>query len=60
MPVVTVGREYGAGGEKVGRLVADRLGVAFADHSLMDEVGARLGLPGADVEVLDVSPGFML
>ena len=60
MPVVTVGREYGAGGEKVGRLVADRLGVAFADQSLMDEVGARLGLPGADVEVLDESPGSLL
>lgn len=60
MPVVTIGREFGAGGEPVGRLVAERLGSPFADHSLMDVVASRLGLPGADVDVLDERPGSLL
>lgn len=60
MPVVTIGREFGAGGEAVGRLVAASLGAEFLDRSLMEEAGRRLGLSSDEVETLDEQPGSLL
>lgn len=42
MPVVTLSREYGAGGLVVGRRVAERLGIDFLDAALISEVSRRL------------------
>ncbi len=36
--VLTISREYGGGGESVGRLLADRLGWRLLDRDLLDEV----------------------
>jgi cytidylate kinase len=36
--VITISREYGGGGESVGRLLADRLGWRLLDRDLLDEV----------------------
>ena len=33
--IITIGREFGAGGRTVGRAVADRLGIAFYDRDLI-------------------------
>lgn len=33
--IITIGREFGAGGRTVGRAVADRLGLAFYDRDLI-------------------------
>ncbi|MGH7903001.1 MAG: AAA family ATPase [Candidatus Dormibacteraceae bacterium] len=60
MPVVTIGREYGAGGETVGHMVAARLGTEFADRSLMERVATRLNLTSQDVETHDEQPGTLL
>lgn len=44
MGVITIAREFGAGGEQVGRLVADRLGWKFLDRHLVSEVARQLAL----------------
>lgn len=45
MPIVTVSREYGAGGLAVGHRTAELLGAEFLDSALIGEVARRLGLP---------------
>jgi cytidylate kinase len=45
MPVVTISREYGAGGLHVGRRVAERLGLDFLDSVLIEETARRLRIP---------------
>ena len=45
MPVITVTRQFGAGGATVGRMLADRLRADFLDSSIINEVARRLQLP---------------
>jgi CMP/dCMP kinase len=45
MPVITISREYGAGGLRLGRLVAERLGLDFVDAVLIEETARRLQVP---------------
>ena len=33
--VITVGRSFGSGGRALGRMIADRLGIAFYDKELL-------------------------
>ena len=40
MPVITIGRQYGAGGETIGAMVAERLGADLVDRKIFEEVGA--------------------
>jgi cytidylate kinase len=42
--VVTVSRQYGAGGLRVGRAVAEALGFAFVDREIVEEAARRLGV----------------
>jgi cytidylate kinase len=44
MPVVTVSRQYGAGGRQVAPLVAQALGFQLADRELIEKAARRLGL----------------
>lgn len=60
MPVITVGRQFGAGGATVGRMLADRLRADFLDSSIIDEVARRLQLPKEEVEAEDEHPGSLL
>ena len=60
MPVVTIGRQIGAGGSSVGHLVANRLNADFLDSALIDEVAHRLQLPKEEVEAEDEQPGSLL
>jgi len=48
VPVITLAREFGAGGETVGHLLADRLGIEYLDGKIVDEAARRLGI-GIDV-----------
>lgn len=57
MPVVTIARLYGAGGEAVGKLLAARLKADFLGPDLIDEVAHRLELPKEEVEAADEHPG---
>src|SRR5205809_932673 len=44
MTVVTISRQYGAGGLRVAPLVADALGFKLADRELIEEAARRLGV----------------
>lgn len=60
MPVVTIARHFGAGGDTVGKMVADRLHADFLGPELIDEVAHRLELPKEEVEAADEHPGTFL
>ncbi|HEU5171122.1 MAG TPA: cytidylate kinase-like family protein [Gemmatimonadales bacterium] len=47
--LITISREYGAGGAEVGRRVAAALGWRFVDNELVDRVAARAGLSPEEV-----------
>ncbi len=53
MPVITISREYGAGGLQIGRRVAERLGLDFVDSLLIAETARRLQLPEETVRRWD-------
>ena len=60
MPVVTIARLYGAGGDSVGKMVAARLKADFVGPELIDEVAHRLELPKEEVAAADEQPGSFL
>jgi Cytidylate kinase-like family len=60
MPVITIGREFGAGGETVGRLVAERLKIDYLDSKIVDEVARRLKFGAEVVENYDEKTGGLL
>lgn len=60
MPVITIGREYGAGGEAVGQLVASKLGADYFDRKIFEEVARRLELPDEEVAAQDEAPDSLL
>lgn len=55
-PVVTIGRQFGAGGLSVGRFVAERLGVPFYDRELLALAAKESGLCEAVLERHDEKP----
>jgi len=54
--VITVEREFGAGGRSVGRIVARLLGARLLEGELVGEVARRLGIGEAEVERTDERP----
>ena len=53
MPVVTVARQMGAGGEEIARLVAQRLGARLFDAELLTLASEQTGIPVRYFELLD-------
>jgi cytidylate kinase len=53
MNVITVSREYGAGGGEVARRLAETLGWELLDHALLHEAAAVEHVPDAELERLD-------
>jgi cytidylate kinase len=47
--IITISRQYGAGGSEVAQRVASALNWKVVDNELVEEVAARAGLPAADV-----------
>lgn len=47
--IITISRQYGAGGSEVARRVSAALGWRVVDNELVEEVASRAGLPVADV-----------
>lgn len=60
MPVITIGRQFGAGGATVGHMLATELKSDFLDSQIIDEVARRLQLPKEEVEAEDEQPGSLL
>jgi cytidylate kinase len=58
--LITISREYGAGGAEVARLVAEALGWRLVDNELLDRIAARAGLSPDDVKDREERvPGFV-
>ncbi|HET7770272.1 MAG TPA: cytidylate kinase-like family protein [Chloroflexota bacterium] len=53
MPVVTIARQMGAGGEEIARLVALRLGARLLDAELLELASEQTGIPLRYFELLD-------
>lgn len=49
MPVITISRQFAAGGSMVAGLVADRLGWQLVDNEFVDRVAAQAGVPPEEV-----------
>lgn len=60
MPVITVARQFGAGGATVGHMLAERLHADFLDSNIINEVARRLQVPKEEVEAEDEHPGSLL
>src|SRR5882762_7011008 len=60
MPVVTIGRQFGAGGTTVGEMLARELKADLLESRIIDEVAHRLQLPKEEVEAEDEQPGSLL
>jgi cytidylate kinase len=50
MPIVTISRQFGAGGSSVAAIVAAELHAEVVDKKLIEEVASRLSLRPSDVE----------
>ena len=48
--IITISREYGAGGRTVGRMIADRLGIPFYDKQLVEQVAQESGFAAKYIE----------
>lgn len=58
--LITISRQYGAGGSEVARLVADQLGWTVVDNEIVDRVARRAGLaPRVVAEQDERVPGFV-
>jgi len=60
MPVITVGRQFGAGGSTVGHMLAAELKIDVLESQIIDHVAHRLQLPKEEVEAEDEQPGSLL
>lgn len=58
--LITISRQYGAGGSSVARLLARRLGWTLVDNDLVDRVAARAGLTPEEVAAQEEkAPGLL-
>lgn len=48
--MITISREYGAGGSTVARMVAERLGWRLVDNEIVEEIARRAGLSVAEAQ----------
>src|ERR1700680_3254235 len=60
MPVITIGRQFGAGGRTVAEMLAGRLKVDVLDSQLINSVAQRLQLPKEEVEAEDEQRAALL
>ena len=48
--IITISREFGAGGRTVGHMVADKLGIPFYDGKLVEDIAKESGFAPKFVE----------
>ena len=53
MPVITLSRQFGAGGAQVGRALAERFGARYLDREIVARAAARAGIPEAEAAGYD-------
>ncbi len=49
-PIITISREYGAGGRSIARGVSERLGIPFYDRDFVKKTAAQSGYSVEDIE----------
>ncbi|MGH7702785.1 MAG: AAA family ATPase, partial [Gemmatimonadales bacterium] len=54
--LITISRQFGAGGSQVAKLVAEQLGWSVVDNEIVDQVAIRAGLSPAEVAAQDERP----
>ncbi|HEY3013296.1 MAG TPA: cytidylate kinase-like family protein, partial [Gemmatimonadales bacterium] len=58
--VITISREYGAGGSELGVLLGERLGWPVLDHELVRQLAARLSCEEGEIKAMDEhAPSFL-
>ncbi|MES1259277.1 MAG: cytidylate kinase-like family protein [Gemmatimonadota bacterium] len=58
--LITISREYGAGGSSVARAIAERLGWKLVDNQLVEEIARRAGMTTAEAqEKVERGPTFV-
>lgn len=57
--IISLGRQFGSGGQKIGKRLAEILGIAYYDRELIDEIAKKSGLDPDYVAKHDErAPGF--
>lgn len=49
--IITISREYGAGGQPVGHMIAEKLGIPFYDKKLVEHVAEESGFAPKFIEI---------
>ena len=60
MPVITISRQFGAGGKTLGKMVADELGLEFADSDIIEKVAEMANVSTHWVETVENEAGGKL
>ena len=60
MAVITISRQFGAGGKTLGKMVADKLGYTFADDDIIQMVAETANVSPHWVETVEKEAGGKL
>jgi len=60
MPVITISRQYGAGGYTLGKAVAERLGYRVVGRDLFVDIAQKAGVSRRSVELAEKEAGSIL
>ena len=60
MAVITISRQYGAGGKTLGKMIADKLGYEFADSDIVAKVAEMANVSTHWVETVENEAGGKL
>lgn len=52
-PVITIGRQFGSGGRKIGEIVAQELGISYYDRRIIDQTAEESGLATAYIKAAE-------
>ena len=59
--IITIGREFGSGGRELGRRLAERLGVAYYDQEIIQEIARRTAMSEEYIQrVVEQKPTALL
>lgn len=60
MAVITISRQFGAGGETLGRMIADELGYTFADNEVIQRIAKEASVSPNFVKLVEQEGGTRL
>lgn len=57
MAVITISRQFGAGGKTFGKRIADKLGYSFADEDIIERAAVEIHVSADWKEIVELEPG---